>query len=149
MRSFAAKSFPFFTLTTLLLCAPLAPAQDDKKPVETTAGAGEAAAKEKPKLPFLRPSGRYEDLAEAGFDPTSLLTGGAGAPPKPFFEFLAHVDGLAKVEQTEILLDLSQPAAFSLPQLREIERALARVRAAGKKLTCYLENVSPVTYQIA
>jgi protease-4 len=148
MRSFAAKSFPFLLFTSLLLSAPCVPAQDDKKPTETAA-ADEAKSTDKPKLPFLRPSGRYADLAEAGFDPTSLLTGGPGAPPKPFFEFIAHVDGLAKVAETEILLDLSQPAAFSMPQLREIERALTRVHAAGKKLVCYLENVTPVTYQIA
>ncbi len=104
--------------------------------------------KELPRVPFLRPAGRYEDLAEAGFDPTSLLTGG-GAPPKPFFEFLANVDELAKVPETQVVLDLSAPTAFSLPQLREIERALARVRAAGKKITCYLENVDAGIYQIA
>lgn len=109
------------------------------------------AVKELPKerVPFLKPAGTYEDLAEMGFDAASLLLGGGGTPPKSFFEFLGHVEGLAKVPEPRVVLDLSAPAAFNLPQLRELERAIARVRGAGKKITCYVENVGPAIYQIA
>ncbi|MEZ6035881.1 MAG: signal peptide peptidase SppA [Planctomycetota bacterium] len=48
-----------------------------------------------------------------------------------------------------MLLDLSGGFAFNLPQLRELERAIAKVRAAGKQITCYIEGGSPATYQVA
>ncbi len=137
-------SFLIFTSTFAL--SPLARAQEDATKVATTEV---KAAPEKPRVPFLRPQGSYEDLAEMGFDATSLLLGGGGAPPKPFFPFLAAVDALAKVPEAQVVLDLSAGSAFNMPQLRELERALARVRAAGKKVTCYLENVDSGTYQIA
>lgn len=114
-----------------------------------SAVAAEDGKGDRPRLPFLKPSGRYADLAEAGFDPTSLLLGGGGAPPKPFYPFLAAVDGLAKLPEAEVLLDLTGGASFNLPQLRELERALARVRAAGKRIVCYVENADIGTYQIA
>jgi protease-4 len=97
---------------------------------------------------LLRPSGSYADLAEGGFDPTSLLTGG-GAPPKSFFPFLQMVDDLADQPGENVLLDLSAGAGFNLAQQREVERAVARVRAAGKRITCYLESAGIGVYQIA
>ncbi|MFY9344526.1 MAG: signal peptide peptidase SppA [Planctomycetota bacterium] len=146
MRQLALFVLPLLPLISCTLVAAPAPAQDDKK---TEAPAAETKAPEKPRVPFLKPAGNYEDLAEMGFDPTSMLLGGGGAPPKPFFEFLAQVDGLAKVPETELVLDLSAPAGFNLPQLRELERAIARVRAAGKQITCYVENAGAGTYQLA
>jgi protease-4 len=108
-----------------------------------------AKAAEKAKVPFLKPAGAYADLAEMGFDPTSLLLGGGGAPPKPFFPLLAAVEALAKAPETEVVLDLTGGAGFNLPQLRELERAFTTVRAAGKKITCYVENAGPGTFQLA
>jgi protease-4 len=133
----------------LVCCLPLLPlarAQDDKKADKEAAEQDKPA---KPRVPFLKPSGQYEDLAEMGFDPTSMLFGGGGAQPKPFFPFVDAVDALAKVPEAEVLLDLTGGAAFNLPQLREVERALARVHKAGKKITCFVENGGPGVYQIA
>lgn len=145
MRSLPGLTVPFLSLTCLLTVLPSALAQDEKKEVAVA----DEKQPEKPRVPFLKPVGNYEDLAEMGFDATSLLMGGGGAPPKSFFEFLGHVDGLAKVPEAQVMLDLSAPAAFNLPQLMELERALARVRGAGKKITCYVENVGAGIYQIA
>ncbi len=139
MRSIPSLLFP--TVLMAMVLAPALRAQDD-------AGAADAPAAEKARVPCLKPEGSYADLAEMGFDPASLLLGG-GAPPKPFFPFLAAVDALAKVPEAEVVLDLSGSMAFNLPQLCELERALARVRAAGKKLTCYLENADAAAFQLA
>ncbi|MBK8100083.1 MAG: signal peptide peptidase SppA [Planctomycetes bacterium] len=115
---------------------PAAPAADSKvEPV-------------KQKVPFLRPNGAYEDLAEMAFDPTSLLTGG-GAPPKPFYPLIEAIDGLGKQDAPTVFLDLSAGFALNLPQLREVERAIGRVKAAGKQIVCYFENAGPGDYQIA
>ncbi len=126
-------------------------AQDDAQ--DTTKGkapvAADTKAPAKQRIPFLRPNGAYEDLAEMGFDPTSLLTGGSGAPPKPFFEFQDAIEGLAKVPETQVMLDLSGTIGLNLPQVRELERSFAKVRAAGKQIVCYLENGTPVSYQLA
>lgn len=118
------------------------------KPADQKAGKKADKAAQKPRVPFLKPQGAYADLAEGGFDPMSLLTGG-GAMPKPFFPFLASVEALAKVPETEVVLDLTGGAAFSLPQQRELERALQAVRASGKRITCYLENVDTGSYRLA
>lgn len=124
-------------------------AQDEAKAAVApgTPAAGEEAAPVA-KVPFLRPQGSYADLAEMGFSPLGLL-GGGGAPPKPFFPFLEAVEGLAKVDAPQVLLDLTGNAAFNLPQLRELERAIGRVRAAGKRIVCYLENGDTGTMQLA
>jgi len=100
------------------------------------------------RVPFLKPNGSFQDLAEMGFDPMSLL-GGGGSPPKAFYPFLESLEGLAKVEEPQVLLDLTGSLGFNLPQLREIERSIAKVRAAGKRIVCYLENGSPVAVQMA
>lgn len=107
-----------------------------------------AAPAAKPQAPMLRPAGAYEDLAEAGFDPMALLTGGGGKQ-KSFFELRAAVEGLAKSESPTALLDLTQPIGLNLPQLRELERSMQRVKAAGKRIVCYLENANPVSLQLA
>lgn len=146
----------FLVPLTFLCSASIAFAQEAKpetKPAADTKAAAQAEAKveapEKPRVPFLRPSGSHADLAEQGFDPMSLLTGGGGSPPKPFFPFLEKVDGLAKLPESQVVLDLSGEMGFNLPQLREIERALDRVRKAGKQIVCYVENVDSATYQLA
>lgn len=84
-------------------------------------------AQEPEQVALLRPAGRYADLPEVGFDPTSLLTGGGGQA-RAFFVLLEMVDDLAVQPGKEALLDLSAGAAFNLAQQRELERAIARVR---------------------
>ncbi len=103
----------------------------------------------KAKVVLLRPSGAYEDLAEQSFDPSSLLLGGGGGKPKPFFEFVESIEKLAKHEGSTILLDLTQPVGLNMAQLREVERAMQKVRAAGKKFVCYFENANTLTLQLA
>jgi protease IV len=105
-------------------------------------------AAEAPKVPFLKPQGAYADLPEAGFSPLDLLSGGGGAP-KSFFKLLEAIEGFAKVDATEVLLDLSAGVSFHGPQLRELERTLHRVRQAGKRVVCYLENTDSDAYQLA
>ncbi len=146
---------PSIVFPILIALTPfLAPAQQEAKPEPKPAAEAKAAetavpAKpEKARVPFLRPAGQYADLAEMGFDPLSML-GGGGSPAKAFFTFLNHVDGLAKVPETHVVLDLSGGASFNLPQLRELERAIARVRGAGKRITCYVENAGTGTFQLA
>jgi len=125
--------------------APLATAQNPTATV--TEGAVEQKA-EPEEIAFLRPSGAYADLAESSFDPVSLLTGGGGAP-KSFFQFLELVDELAAAPGSSVLLDLSAGVGMNLAQQRELERAIVRVRKAGKHITCYLENAGIGNYQIA
>jgi protease IV len=59
------------------------------------------------------------------------------------------VDALAKGDEPQVVFDLSGGASFNRPQLREVERALQRVRAAGKQITCYLENADSGTFELA
>ncbi|HEX6812847.1 MAG TPA: signal peptide peptidase SppA [Planctomycetota bacterium] len=151
MRLALPRSFPLltFALSLAALCPATAQENQDKpKPEAAKTDAAAAKPPEKARVPFLRPNGSYEDLAETGFNPLSLL-GDGGAQPKPFFRFLEAVDALAKVPESLVVLDLSGRAQFNLPQLRELERAIARVRGAGKQITCYLENADAGTYQIA
>ena len=103
----------------------------------------------KAKVVLLRPSGAYEDLAEQSFDPSSLLLGGGGGKPKSFFEFVESIEKLAKHEGSTILLDLTQPVGLNMAQVREVERAMQKVRAAGKKFVCYFENANTLTLQLA
>ena len=148
MRSpFRPFSFPVL-LTASLLTATAAPltAQGDGDAATATA---EEQPQKKQEIPFLKPKGVYADLPEMGFSPLDLLGGGGGGKPKPFFRFLEAVDELARQEAPTVLLDLSAGAAFNWPQAQEVERALARVRAAGKQIVCYLENGDPGTYQLA
>jgi len=143
MRIKLLRSVPI--LVTLLL-APLATAQDTTAVATETVVVQQKAEPEK--VAFLRPSGAYADLAESSFDPMSLLTGGGGAP-KSFFQFLEMVDELVTAPGTSVLLDLSAGVGMNLAQQRELERAIARVRKAGKHITCYLENAGIGNYQIA
>ncbi|HEU4418329.1 MAG TPA: S49 family peptidase, partial [Planctomycetota bacterium] len=142
------RSFPLLTLSLTLLSCPAKAQENPEKPKPEAAKTEAAAKPAKARVPFLRPNGSYEDLAEMGFNPLSLL-GDGGAPPKPFFRLLESVDALAKVPEPLVVLDLSGKAQFNLPQLRELERAITRVRGAGKQITCYVENADAGTYQIA
>lgn len=111
-----------------------------------------AVATKKPEpeqVALLRPSGAYADLAESGFDPTSLLTGGGGGQPKPFFALLDMILDLTVQPGENVLLDLSAGFGLNLAQQREVERAIAQVHKAGKHITCYLENAGVGAYQIA
>ena len=101
------------------------------------------------RVALLRPSGVYADLAESGFDPTSLLTGGGGGQPKPFFALLDMILDLTVQPGDNVLLDLSAGFGLNLAQQREVERAIAQVHAAGKHITCYLENADVGAYQVA
>ncbi len=131
-------------LPVLTACLPHAlPAQEPQP-----GSAAAPAAPEQQKVPFLRPQGAYADLPEMGLGALDLLTGGGG-PPKAFFPFVEQIEELAARAEPEVLLDLSGGASFNLPQLRELERAIGKVRAAGKKVVCYIENASPVTIQLA
>lgn len=128
-----------------------APAEAAQKAASVEEGAAEAAVEEvvePAKIALLRPAGLYADLPEMGLDLGALL-GGGGGKPKAFFKFLEMVDELAEAEVDDVLIDLSSGVGMNLPQLREFERALDRVRAAGKRLTCYLEGGDTARYQIA
>ena len=140
LLSFAAAS----------VASPLRAQEPGKAPAAASDGkeAAKDTAASKLRIPFLKPAGNYEDLAEMGFNAMSLLTGG-GAPPKPFFELQESIEGLAKVPETQVLLDLSGAIGLNLPQVRELERSFAKVRAAGKQIVCYLESGGPVSYQLA
>ncbi|MEC9047300.1 MAG: signal peptide peptidase SppA [Planctomycetota bacterium] len=111
-----------------------------------------AVATKKPEpeqVALLRPAGAYADLAESGFDPTSLLTGGGGGQVKPFFALLDMILDLTVQPGENVLLDLSAGFGLNLAQQREVERAIAQVHKAGKHITCYLENAGVGAYQIA
>ena len=140
-------------LPSFLVCAVSLPllAQEPETAVaveEASSGQEGEAAEELAPVPVLRPKGSYADLPETGFDPTSLLTGGGGSP-KPFFELLDRIDRLADNESNTVLVDLSESFALNLAQLREVERAMKRVRESGKKTVAYLENVSGIGVQVA
>lgn len=143
----------FSLLGCLALVQPAVAQDTGGKPADSKqaakAGKGDRAeTPAKPRVPFLRPEGAYADLAESGLDVASLLSGGA-EPAKPFFPFLDAVQALAKLPETEVVLDLSGGAGFNQPQLRELERALQAVRAAGKTITCYFENADTGTFRLA
>lgn len=125
-----------------------APAAANDHAPEVGAPAAAAPAKQKQRIPFLHPAGVYEDLPEIGFDPTSLLMGG-GAQPKAFFKLIEALDGLAKVPESEVMLDLSEGVGLNLAQQREVERAMVRIKKAGKRVICYLENASSSSVQLA
>ena len=137
-----------FCIPLLIAVAASLPLPLVAQEAKATEAATENAAPPKEKIPFLRPQGAYADLPEMGFSPLSML-GGGGASPKSFFRFLESVDALAKVAEPQVLLDLSGDAAFNLPQRSELERAIARVRAAGKSVTCYIENADSTTFELA
>ncbi|MCK5942843.1 MAG: signal peptide peptidase SppA [Planctomycetes bacterium] len=145
------RSSAVLFLTTLSFVAPPVSAQQKAAAVileDVTNAPQEQAPQQPEQVAFLRPAGLYADLPEVGFDPTSLLTGG-GAQPKAFFPFLQMVDDLAEGPGSNVLLDLSAGVGFNLAQQREVERAIARVRASGKQITCYLENAGIGAYQLA
>ena len=125
---------------------PLLPAQDAPE-----AKAAEAAEPTLTKVTTLRPAGLYQDLAEAGFDVTSLLMGGGGPQPKPFYDFLELLTETARKHtgDTPMLVDLTGSPLMNPAQLREVERTLAAIRKDGKKLVAYVENAGPVEYQLA
>jgi len=154
MRPTAPRVLPL-ALGSLLAFVPTGlqlRAQDSAKPKDAPAAETtktDAPKADKQKVPFLRPAGSYADLPEMGFDPMSLLSGGGGAGPKAFFPLVTAIEGLAKVPETQVMLDLSGSIGVNLPQLRELERALGKVRAAGKQVTCYIENADTAIFQIA
>ena len=133
------------SVLTLSVFTPLATAQETSNAQEP---AVEKPAADPEVIAFMRPSGVYADLPEAGFDPMSLLSGGGGAP-KSFFQLLEMVDELSYVEGTDVLFDLSAGFSMNLAQHRELERAIERVRKGGKKITCYLEQADIGSYQLA
>jgi len=132
----------FLTLATTLLLSGL-PAQDSKPDAKA------APKEEKPGAIKLSLSGSYLDLPEAGLSLTSLMTGG-GTQPKAFYELVAKLDSHAKSDDKRpILVDLSQGLVLNLVQVAELERSFAKLRAAGKKTTAYLEGADLAQYQVA
>lgn len=125
---------------------PMLPAQDAPE-----AKAAEAAEPTLTKVTTLRPAGLYQDLAEASFDVSSLLMGGSGPQPKPFYEFLELLTETARKHtgDTPMLVDLTGSPLMNPAQLREVERTLAAIRKDGKKLVAYVEGAGPVEYQLA
>jgi hypothetical protein len=92
MRLALPRSFPLLTLSLTLLWCPVA-AQENQRMPKPAAAKTDAAADKHPRKRVCRSCARtasYEDLAEMGFSPLSLL-GDGGAPPKPFFRFLEAV----------------------------------------------------------
>lgn len=146
MRSEFLSVVPFLMSGVCMLATPSAAQAAPSAPAAEQPEAPAKATKQR--VPFLRPKGAYADLPEMGFGPLDLLSGG-GAQPKSFFQFLALVDGLAEVPEPEVMLDLTAGAGFNMPQLCELERALQRVRGAGKHVTCYLQNAGPSAFQLA
>ena len=136
----------------LVFCLPAqqAPAEAPAATQAATAAvaAPEPTEPERQRIPFLKPAGSYADLPEMGFDPAALL-GGGGSPPKSFFKLVDAIDRLAKEPEANVVLDLSAGLGLNLAQLREVERAMTRLRGAGKKVTCYLENAGAATFQVA
>lgn len=148
MRTFIKKILLPITIGLL----PMFVAAQAVEPSPVTTPSAEPAVvgqpKALPKVVLLRPSGSYADLSETIFSPLALLTGGGGST-KPFYTFLESVEVLAKAEGAVLFFDLSGDFAFNLPQLAELERAIGKVRSAGKKIVCYLENADSGCLQIA
>jgi protease-4 len=147
-----SRFLAFVTTFTFGLACAIAQDPTDKQPAPEAAPAPAAAteaAPQKNKVVLLRPAGAYQDLAEQSFDPAALLLGGGGGKAKSFFEFVETIEKLAKHEGSTVLLDLTQPVGLNQPQMREVERAMQKVRAAGKKIVCYFENATTVTMQLA
>ncbi|MBK8978796.1 MAG: signal peptide peptidase SppA [Planctomycetes bacterium] len=97
---------------------------------------------------WVRPAGLYLDLPEQGGDLTALLLGG-GAEPKPFYDLAERIAELATADGEHVLLDLSGEFQINQVQVAELERALDRVRNAGKHLWAYVENASTIGMQLA
>lgn len=95
-------------------------------------------------------SGTYADLAEAGFDISSMLLGGGVSEVKPFYELIDQLDRLDDDQDSqEVLFDLSQAVGLNLAQMAELERCLGRLHKAGVKSYAYIENAAGPQYAIA
>ena len=124
----------------------------------------EGAAKEGAKAPPAKPeppknqvqvvalSGSYVDLVgPTEIDPTSLLLGGSPEKRKSFFRLCDAIEEWSKSSKvTHVVFDLSDGSLdLNLAQLDELQRRLGRLKAAGKKLGCWLESASPAHLAIA
>ncbi len=141
--------FAVTVFTACLALPTLLPAQQTGE--KATAAKTESEQKsdqEKPAIAVIRPDGVYQDLAEQSADLTALLMGGS-VKPKPFYEFLDHVEQLASSKSPQVVLDLSGTFAFQMVHMPEIARAIDKVKKAGKHVTAYLENADPRSYQLA
>jgi protease-4 len=128
---------PTFLFAAAVLVA-VAPAQDDEDEVKDPKA---SAIK-------LSLSGSWLDLPEVGLSLASMFEG-AGAKPKAFYDLIAKLEALAKPDDKRpILVDLSQAVGFNLAQMAELERAFAKVRAAGRQTWAYLEGADLVRYQV-
>ncbi len=109
-----------------------------------------AAPKAKRVVQLVRPGGTYADLAESGFDMTSLLLGGSPSQTKPFYDMVDQLEALAAVEDSPLVLfDLSLPLGLNLAQMAEMERCLAKLRGAGKRCVAYVESPTGSQYALA
>lgn len=141
--------------------APPAPAAEAPAPAEpakpeATKGAAktDGLKPEGPKnvVQILAPSGSYVDLVgPTEIDATSLLLGDGPAKRKSFYKLCDALDEAAKSQRvTHLLFDLSDATLdLNLAQLDELQRRLARVKGAGKKLAAWLESASPAHLAVA
>ena len=110
---------------------------------------GSKAEAPRQKVLLVRPTGAYADLPGGGVDPMALLMG-EGGKQSAFYEFADRIASLANEKGDEpIFFDLTRSFGFNGAQLREIERRMSKLRAAGKKTIAYLENASSSQYQLA
>ena len=107
------------------------------------------AAAETPPVHFVKFDGVYADLPEMGGDLTTLLLGGGVGKPKSFYGMLEELGELETKDGDTVLVDLTGTFSINAVQIAELERAMERVRKAGKHCYAYLENGDPSTYQIA
>ena len=129
--------------TLLALAAPLLAA--------APSWAQEKAEKKDPKpvLYQLTLKGPYMDLPEHSLDLSSLLGGGMGGTPKPFFQLLERLDEV-KGAENHLLVDLSPPElGLNLAQLTELERRFTALRERGVKTTAWLTSGGIAHFQVA
>ena len=124
---------PLLAILTLVI-APIVPIAAEEPTVES-------AKKDAHTIRIVRPKGAYADHPTAmGFDPMSLVLGGGG-PQKSFPALCKRLLELAEDDEIDtILFDLSSPFGMNLPQLTELRRVIAQVRAKGKSTIAWIEN---------
>ncbi len=87
------------------------------------------------------PKGMYLDHPTGGgLDPMDLILGGGG-PTRSFPALCDRLSELAKDPEVDtVLFDLSSPYSMNLPQLTELRRRIADVRASGKGTMAWIES---------
>jgi len=130
----------------VLALAALLPSQDPS--VAAAEAKAKAQAKAAATVQLVRLAGVFVDQPQSPSGLGALLAGPEGKP-KAFYTVLKTIEGLADNSSGRILLDLSGAAQINLPQLAELERAIAKLRKSGKQVFAYVENAGTVGVQIA